>query len=74
MGDMAKGLLKTGAAALKGGKVDPSIRDARYKTCLDCPAFNHDEKRCSECGCYMIAKTWINAEPDLLCPLNKWEA
>ena len=73
LGQMAKGLAKNTVAAIKGGRVDPVTRQDRYDTCLKCPAFNHDEKRCSECGCYMVAKTWINADKEDLCPLNKWE-
>lgn len=74
MGQMAKGLAQNAMHAVKGGKVDAETRNKRYETCLACPAFNNDEKRCSDCGCYMIAKTWINAEADLLCPRKKWEA
>lgn len=74
MGQMAKGLAQNAMHAVKGGKVDAETRKKRYDTCLTCPAFNSDSKRCSDCGCYMVAKTWINAEADLLCPRKKWEA
>ena len=70
---MAKGLARTGLAAATGGKVDKAIRNARYETCKLCPSFIQKSKRCSECGCFMEAKTWINADKAILCPLNKWE-
>lgn len=71
--DMAKGLFKTATAAITQGKVSKEIRDARYNVCKQCPHFIEASKRCSECGCFMEAKTWINAEPEVLCPKNKWE-
>lgn len=70
--DMAKGLFRNTAAALTGGKVSKEIRDERYEICKACPHFIEQSKRCSECGCFMEAKTWINAKPSVLCPKNKW--
>ena len=71
-GKMAKGLLKTAGMALRHGKVSEEIRNERYNTCKACPAFLPDSKRCSECGCFMEAKTWIGGDKSLLCPLDKW--
>lgn len=71
-GQMAKGLLKTGMQAVKNGRVTEEIRNERYDTCKACPFFIEDSKRCSECGCFMEAKTWIGGDPDLLCPKKKW--
>lgn len=72
-GDMAKGLAKTAMQGVKGGMVSKAIRNERYETCKACPAFIEDSKRCSECGCFMEAKTWVNGDKDMLCPLKKWE-
>ena len=72
-GNMAKGLLKTAGQAVLHGKVPSEVREERYDTCKNCPAFNSDSKRCSECGCFMEAKTWVGGNPDALCPLKKWE-
>ena len=72
-GKMAAGLLKTAGQALRHGKVSEVIRNERYETCKACPAFMEDSKRCSECGCFMEAKTWVGGNPDALCPLKKWE-
>ena len=69
---MLNGLVQTAKAAIKGGKVSSEIREERYDTCKQCPAFRQKDKRCSECGCFMEAKTWVNASPNILCPLNKW--
>jgi len=69
---MAGGLLKTAGQAIRHGKVSAEIREERYDTCKACPAFIEDSKRCSECGCFMEAKTWIGGDKDVLCPLKKW--
>ncbi len=71
--DMGKGLVDTAGMAIKGGKVSAAVRNARMETCFSCPSFLPDKERCGECGCFMRAKTWVNASPDKLCPLNKWE-
>lgn len=69
---MAGGLLRTAGQALRHGKVSAEIREERYDTCKACPAFIKDSKRCSECGCFMEAKTWVGGDPDALCPKQKW--
>jgi len=73
VGDMAQGLAKNIAAYVTGGNVTKVVRDERYQTCLNCPAFIEESKRCSDCGCFMEAKTWINADPNFLCPQKKWK-
>ena len=70
--DMAKGLMKTTGQAIRYGKVSGEIREERYATCKECPYFLEESKRCSECGCFMEAKTWIGGNPDELCPKKKW--
>lgn len=72
VGQMAKGLLKTGMQAVRHGSVAEEIRNERYDTCKACPFFIEDSKRCSECGCFMEAKTWVGGDPDMLCPKKKW--
>jgi len=69
---MAGGLLKTAGQAMRYGKVSAEIREERYDTCKACPAFIENSKRCSECGCFMEAKTWVGGDKDMLCPLKKW--
>ena len=73
VGKMASGLMKTAGQAILHGRVSSEVREERYNTCKNCPAFNSDSKRCSECGCFMEAKTWVGGNPDTLCPLKKWE-
>ena len=72
IGKMAKGLVKNAAQAARNGRVTEEIRNERYDTCKACPFFIEDSKRCSECGCFMEAKTWIGGDPDQLCPKQKW--
>lgn len=70
--EMAGGFLKTAGQALTQGKVSGEIRKERYDICKSCPSFVEKTKRCSECGCFMEAKTWVGGDPDMLCPLKKW--
>lgn len=71
-GGMAKGLFRTATSAVRYGKVSSEIREERYDTCKACPFFVEDSKRCSDCGCFMEAKTWVGGDPDALCPQKKW--
>ena len=43
--------------------------DKRYSICQECPLFILSTKRCSECGCFMAAKTKLK---HATCPINKW--
>ena len=70
---MASGLLRTAGQAIRHGKVSSEVREERYNTCKACPAFVEGSKRCSECGCFMEAKSWVGGDPKTLCPLKKWE-
>ena len=70
---MAGGLFKAASQVIRHGNVSAEIRNERYDTCKACPAFVENSKRCSECGCFMEAKTWVGGDPDALCPLKKWE-
>lgn len=69
---MAKGLVEAAGSLMRHGKVTSEVREERYDTCKSCPAFIESSKRCSECGCFMEAKTWVGGNPDMLCPLKKW--
>lgn len=69
VGEMAHNLFKTGISAIKDGKLNHEQRNDRYAKCLECPLFIADSKRCSECGCFMEAKTWIKGAS---CPVGKW--
>ena len=69
---MAGGLVGNIGRAIQHGRVSAEIREERYDTCKACPHFIEKSKRCSECGCFMEAKTWVGGPPDLLCPKKKW--
>ena len=69
---MAGGLLRTAGQAIRHGKVSAEIREERYNTCKACPLFVKESKRCSDCGCFMEAKTWVGGDPKKLCPKKKW--
>lgn len=70
---MAKGLATAAGSMIRHGKVSSEVREERYNTCKACPAFIEGSKRCSECGCFMEAKTWVGGDAKVLCPLKKWE-
>ena len=70
---LAKGLGKVAMQGLRNGRVSNEVREERYDVCKACPAFRKKDKRCSECGCFMEAKTFIAGDPDQLCPLKKWD-
>jgi hypothetical protein len=72
-GQMVRGLASSVTQVLSGGRVTEEIRDERYDTCKGCPHFIEESKRCSECGCFMEAKTWIGGDPKTLCPKKKWK-
>ena len=72
--ELMSGLAKTAMQGVKNGRVSKEVRAARWETCQECPAFRQNDKRCSECGCFMEVKTWFGGDPDLLCPLKKWDA
>lgn len=73
VGQMAAGLINVAGQALQHGKVSFEIREERMETCRACPHFIEESKRCSQCGCFMEAKTWVAAKPSILCPKNKWK-
>ena len=70
---LASGLGKVAMQGIMNGKVSKEVREERYDICKACPAFRKKDKRCSDCGCFMEAKTWIGGDPDLLCPQKKWD-
>lgn len=70
--EMATGMLRTGGQALHHGKCSTEVRTERMETCMSCEHFLPNEQRCSLCGCYMKAKTWVGGDPKRLCPAKKW--
>jgi hypothetical protein len=46
---------------------DKETREIRKTTCESCE--HKRDKRCSQCGCFIILLTKINYGK---CPLNKW--
>ncbi len=70
---MAKGLLSSGAQAIRRGRVSKDIREERMATCEKCPLYDPKNKRCRDCGCFMEAKSWIGGDPNNLCPQQKWK-
>jgi hypothetical protein len=70
---MLRGMASVAGQAIQHGRVSEQIREERYSTCKACPFFIEESKRCSECGCFMEAKTWVGGDPNGLCPKQRWE-
>lgn len=45
------------------------IQQKRLDTCMDCPKYQIDKDKCTECGCYVSYKIYLKKSK---CPLNKW--
>lgn len=67
--DMAKGLVRSAATLVTQGRASQAERDSRLEVCNGCSSYIANQKRCSECGCFMEAKTWIKGAT---CPLGYW--
>lgn len=48
---------------------DKDVANERYAICQECPLFNKTTKTCTECGCFMAAKTKLL---HAVCPVDKW--
>lgn len=75
--DMAKSLLGsakdifTGVAHGEGVMVSEDVYLQRMSICNTCEFFRQEDKRCTQCGCFMEAKTRFKKT---FCPVHKWEA
>ena len=75
--DMAKGFfgsakdVVSGVVHGEGVMVTEEVYINRMNICNGCEFFRHEDKRCSQCGCFMEAKTRFKKT---YCPVHKWEA
>jgi len=49
--------------------VSKEQRSERLDVCNQCEELENG--RCSECGCFVVAKSWLTTED---CPTGKWKA
>lgn len=74
--DMAKSLLGSASDILSGAfhgdgvLVSEEVYTSRMTICEGCEFFRKEDKRCSQCGCFMEAKTRFKKT---FCPLHKWD-
>lgn len=74
--DMAVDLTKTTYNAIVrkivGDKlcVSKQVSEDRLEVCKQCDSFRDKDKRCTECGCFMLIKAKLKG---VKCPLGKWE-
>jgi len=75
--DMAKGFIGSAKDVLVGAMqgedilVTDEVYNTRMSICNGCEFFRKEDKRCSQCGCFMEAKTRFKKT---YCPVNKWGA
>jgi formamidopyrimidine-DNA glycosylase len=75
--DMAKGFIGsakdvlTGAIQGDGILVTEEVYTERMSICNGCEFFRKEDKRCSQCGCFMETKTRFKKT---YCPIHKWES
>lgn len=74
--DMLKGISNTAKDVAKGvilGEgvlVTEETYSSRISICNGCEFFIKEDKRCSQCGCFMEAKARLKKA---FCPIHKWE-
>lgn len=74
--DMAKGFLGSAKDVLsgivhgEGALVTEEVYVTRMSLCNVCEFFRKDDKRCTQCGCFMEAKTRLKKT---YCPVHKWD-
>lgn len=72
---MASNLIETTKATIEQYKATGAIlaNDTKVKErlsiCQQCAFFETFQKRCTKCGCFMQAKTYLEAAT---CPIGKW--
>jgi formamidopyrimidine-DNA glycosylase len=54
----------------KGVMVAEETYHRRMSICNSCEFFRQEDKRCTQCGCFMEAKTRFKKT---YCPVHKWE-
>ena len=65
--EKAKGAVKLAKAELGVDDVSLDVLQTRREICSSCE--HNDFGRCSDCGCYLWAKTKLKSEK---CPVGKW--
>lgn len=74
---MAKGLMGSvkdiagGALQGDGLLVTDEVYNTRMSICQSCEFFRQDDKRCSQCGCFMEVKSKFKKT---YCPVHRWGA
>lgn len=74
--DMAKGLfgsakdIVAGALHGEGVMVSEDVYLQRMSICNTCEFFRNEDKRCTQCGCFMETKTRFKKA---YCPVEKWK-
>lgn len=68
--EAAEAAANKAAEAYENARVDDVIREERYDICKACPHFVNLTTTCTQCGCFMAAKTYL---AHASCPIGKWQ-
>ena len=52
------------------GRVAEEVSKERLELCKVCPNYISLTHQCTQCGCFMDAKTKL---PNAVCPIGKWD-
>lgn len=55
---------------IRATQVTPKVYEERIAVCKSCDRCDTVQKRCLECGCYLLVKARLSSE---FCPLGKWD-
>jgi hypothetical protein len=57
-------------AKYEGMRATDEQREERYDICKQCPHYISITTSCTQCGCFMAAKTYLAGAE---CPIGKWK-
>lgn len=69
--NLGKSVVNNTLNVIKGNRLTLPKEESniRFEICKGCEYFLPEEKRCSDCGCFLVLKTRLRAEK---CPQGKW--
>ena len=69
LGDLVWNVLKSAISDPKALLASAEVKKQRLETCYTCEFFVAEDRRCSECGCWVDQKASVALDS---CPKDKW--